>query len=34
LVTLLGTLPGMVAGVLLESKIDHEFRRLNVIAIS
>jgi len=32
--TLLGTVPGCVAGFLLESKIDNEFRRLTVIAVS
>lgn len=32
--TLLGTAPMAVFGVLLEKKIDHDFRRLNVIAVS
>lgn len=32
--TLLGTLPLILFGLLLEKKIDHDFRRLNVIAVS
>lgn len=32
--TLFGTIPLVIFGVLLEKKIDHDFRRLNVIAVS
>ncbi len=32
--TLYGTIPLAIFGVLLEKKIDHDFRRLNVIAVS
>ena len=32
--TLLGTLPGAIAGLLLEKWVDREFRRLEVIAVS